>query len=122
MYDILKIDPKSKPLPITKILSVFCYLQIETINLTHEIETKYFDPLIYFGENGSNFEDERDEEEQEGEVEIATSRSLPVLNEFYQTLNKVIRLSKNVVLQMNGLFGEKSNPIYKECFKKLIYN
>ena len=83
MYDILKIDPKSKPLPITKILSVFCYLQIETINLTHEIETKYFDPLIYFGENGSNFEDERDEEEQEGEIEIATSRSLPVLNEFF---------------------------------------
>lgn len=23
---------------------------------------------------------------------------------------------------MNGLFGEKSNPIYKESFKKLIYN
>jgi hypothetical protein len=47
---------------------------------------------------------------------------LPVLNEFFQTLNKVIRLSKNVILQMNGLFGEKSNPIYKESFKKLNYN
>ena len=23
---------------------------------------------------------------------------------------------------MNGLFGEKSNPIYKESFKKLNYN
>ena len=47
---------------------------------------------------------------------------MPVLNEFFQTLNKVIRLSKNVILQMNGLFGEKSNPIYKESFKKLNYN
>ena len=45
-----------------------------------------------------------------------------MLNEFFQTLNKVIRLSKNVILQMNGLFGEKSNPIYKESFKKLNYN
>lgn len=89
--------------------------------MTHEIENKYFDPLIYFGENGSNFADTRPEEEQAGEIEIATSRSLPVLNEFYQTLNKVIRLSKNVLLQMNGLFGP-GNPIYKESFKKMIYN
>lgn len=40
-------------------MSVFCYLQIESINLKHEIESKYFDPLIYFGENGSLFEDDR---------------------------------------------------------------
>ena len=105
-----------------KILSVFTYLEIETINLTHEIENKYFDPLIYFGESGSNFADERPEEEQAGEIEIATSRSLPVLNEFYQTLNKVIRLSKNVILQMNGLFDAKANSLYKDCFKKLKYN
>lgn len=49
LFDILKLNDK---LPITKIMSVFTYLQIETINLTNEIETKYFDPLIYFGENG----------------------------------------------------------------------
>ena len=63
LYDILKMNPNKEPLPIIKILSVFCYLQIETMNLTHEIETKYFDPLIFFGENGSNFEDQRPDEE-----------------------------------------------------------
>lgn len=118
LYDILKVDPHK---PITKIVSVFAYLEIETINLTHVIETKFFDPLIFFGENGSNFEDTRPEEEQAGEMEIATSRSLPVLNEFFETLEKVARLSKNVLLQMNGLFNEKY-PLYKDCFKKIIYN
>ena len=44
-------------------MSVFTYLQIETINLTNEIETKYFDPLIYFGENGCLEADSRPLEE-----------------------------------------------------------
>ena len=40
------------------------------MNLTHEIETRFFDPLIYFGENGSLLEDPRPLEEQAGEIEI----------------------------------------------------
>ena len=50
LFDILKVR---KELPMTKVLAVFCYLEIETANLTNEIETKFFDPLIFFGENGS---------------------------------------------------------------------
>lgn len=38
----------------------FAFLQIETHNLKHEIESKFFDPLIYFGENGLVFEDEEE--------------------------------------------------------------
>ena len=55
---------------MTKALAVFCYLEIETANLTHEIETRFFDPLIFFGENGSLKEDRRPRHEQAGEIEI----------------------------------------------------
>jgi len=56
LFDILKVR---KDIPMTKVMAVFCYLEIETTNLTHEIETRFFDPLIYFGENGSLLEDPR---------------------------------------------------------------
>ena len=88
--------------------------------MTHEIETRFFDPLIFFGENGSLLDDPRPPEEQAGEIEIQTSRILPVLNAFFDCLQKVVLLSKNCLLQMNGLFQDKS-PLYKECFKKQNY-
>lgn len=101
-------------------LAVFCYLEIETMNLTHEIENRFFDPLIYFGENGSLLEDTRPAEEQAGEIEIQTSRILPVLNAFFDCLQKCVLLSKNCLLQMNGLFHDKYY-LYKDCFKKQNY-
>ena len=55
LFDLLKPQPK---VPISKILSVFCYLQIETQNLKNEIESRFFDPLILFGESGLVYEDE----------------------------------------------------------------
>jgi len=118
LFDILK---PTQGVPITKIVSVFCYLQIESINLKHEIESKYFDPLIYFGENGSLFEDERPADQMAGEKEIEMSRSLPVFGEFFDTIRKISALTKNILLQMNGLF-DSGYPIYKESFKKINYN
>jgi len=50
---LIKISPK---ISISKIMSVFCFLQIETYNLKHEIESRFFDPLILFGESGLVFE------------------------------------------------------------------
>jgi len=117
LFDLLKVK---RDVPITKVLAVFSYLQIETANLTHEIETRFFDPLIFFGENGSLLDDPRPDDEQAGEIEIQTSRILPVLNDFFECLQKVVFLSKNCLLQMNGLFYDK-NPIYKESFKKQNY-
>lgn len=105
---------------MTKVLAVFCYLEIETANLTNEIETKFFDPLIFFGENGSLNDDPRPPEEQAGEIEVQTSRILPVLNAFFDCLQKVVLLSKNLMLQMNGMFQDKA-PLYKDCFKKQNY-
>lgn len=63
---MIKLNPK---IEISKIMSVFCYLQVETYNLKHEIEAKFFDPLILFGESGLVFED-KTEEEMAGEVEL----------------------------------------------------
>ena len=77
MFDILKPDTQ---MPISNILSTFCYLEIESINLKNEIEKNFFDPLIYFGESGSMYEDERPEEEVAGDWEIELSRCLPILN------------------------------------------
>jgi hypothetical protein len=48
-------------------MSVFCMLQIETQNLKHEIESRFFDPLILFGESGLVFEDLGNEAEKMGE-------------------------------------------------------
>lgn len=40
-----------------------------------------------------------------------------MLNAFFDCLQKVVLLSKNCLLQMNGLFFDK-HPLYKENFKK----
>lgn len=117
LFDILR---PNQLLPITKIVSVFCYLQIESINLKHEIESKYFDPLIYFGENGSLFEDSRPADQTAGEKEIEMSRSLPVFAEFMETIKKISALTKNILLQMNGLF-DSGYSVYKDSFKKINY-
>jgi hypothetical protein len=61
-------------------MSVFCFLQIETHNLKHEIESRFFDPLILFGESGLVFEDMGDENAKFGEQELMISRTLKVYN------------------------------------------
>ena len=66
LFDLVKLNPK---IEISKIMSVFCYLQVETYNLKREIEAKFFDPLILFGESGLVFED-KTEEEMAGDVEL----------------------------------------------------
>lgn len=73
LFDLIEVNPK---LPISKIMSVFCYLQIETNNLKHEIESRFFDPLILFGESGLVYED--DDEDDGGDMELEMSRSLSV--------------------------------------------
>lgn len=65
LFDLLQPSPKC---PISKIMSIFCFLQIETYNLKHEIESKYFDPLILFGESGLVFEDTS--ESKVGDLEL----------------------------------------------------
>ena len=115
LFDILKPNDQ---IPITKIMGTFCYLQIESINLKNEIEQKYFDPLIYFGESGLLFEEEKPEEETAGNMEIELSRALPVFNEFLQTVRKLIAITKNICLQMNGLFNAKY-PVFADSFKKI---
>lgn len=64
LFDILKIQ---KTIEISKVMSVFTYLQIETHNLRHELESKFFDPLILFGENGLVFEEEVTDDSKAGE-------------------------------------------------------
>ena len=67
LFDLLKPVPR---VPISKIMSVFCFLQIETHNLKHEIESRFFDPLILFGESGLVFEDDVNGDGTTGELEL----------------------------------------------------
>jgi hypothetical protein len=85
-------------------MSVFCFLQIETYNLKHEIESRFFDPLILFGESGFVFEEAGDDAESAGDHELQISRSLKVFNEFLNVIRRIVDLSKNIVYQMNGLY------------------
>lgn len=101
-------------------MSIFCFLQIETHNLKHEIESKYFDPLILFGESGLVFE-EVNAESAIGEQELQISRTLKVYNQFFDVIRRIVDLSKNIVYQMNGLFNSK-DKVYVNSFKKMIYH
>lgn len=113
---MIRLDPK---LPISKIMSVFCYLQIETHNLKHEIESRFFDPLILFGESGLVYEEDNDD--NGGEMELMMSRSLEVFTQFTEVIRRIVDLSKNIIYQMSGLFNSKEK-IYGATFKKLVYN
>jgi hypothetical protein len=53
-------------------------------------------------------------------MEIELSRALPVFNEFLQTVRKLIAITKNICLQMNGLFNAKY-PVFADSFKKINY-
>jgi hypothetical protein len=54
--------------------------------------------LIYFGESGSLYEEEKPAEETAGNMEIELSRCLPVFNEFLDTVRKLIAITKNILL------------------------
>ena len=85
---------------MTKVMATFCYLQIEAVNLRHEIESKFFDPLIYFGENGKVYDEEAEEEEDEtaGLMEICLARTLPLFQELFDTMRRIIAITKNILL------------------------
>ena len=85
-------------------MSVFCFLQIETHNLKHEIESRFYDPLIFFGESGLVFEEDSG---TTGDQELQISRTLKVYNQFFDVIRRIVDLSKNIVYQMNGLFQAK---------------
>jgi hypothetical protein len=78
-------------------MSVFCFLQIETNNLKHEIESRFFDPLILFGESGAVFDDIKEDSERFGEKELQISRTLKVYNQFFDVIRRIVDLSKNIV-------------------------
>lgn len=48
------------------------------------------------------------------------SRMLSVYRDLYETVKKIVALTKNILYQMNGLFNSKSK-MYSNSFKKLIY-
>jgi hypothetical protein len=102
-------------------MATFCYLQIEAVNLRHEIESKFFDPLIYFGENGKQYDEEASEEDETaGLMEICLARTLPLFQDLFDTMRRIIAITKNILLQMNGLFNMRYKP-YVESFKKINY-
>jgi hypothetical protein len=72
-------------------------LEIESTNLKNEIEQNFFDPLIYFGESGSLYEDNRPDDEKAGNMEIEMSRMLPVFQSLLDTVRKLTAITKNIL-------------------------
>ena len=95
-------------------------MQIETFNLKNEIEQKYYDALIMFGESGLVFEDVS-EDKLAGELEIQMSRMLSVYRDLFETIKKIVALTKNIVYQMNGLFKAKTKVMTELLKKNNIY-
>ena len=46
---------------------------------------------------------------------------LSIYREFFETIKKIVALTKNILYQMNGLFKAKSK-LYDGNFKKIIYH
>jgi hypothetical protein len=94
LFDVLKPDAA---VPLVKILSTFCYLEIESTNLKNEIEQNFFDPLIYFGESGGLYEDDAPPEDTAGNMEVEMSRMLPIFNSLLETVRKLTAITKNIL-------------------------
>ena len=67
------------------------------------------------------YEEDLPDEELAGVMEIELARSLPLFNDLFETVKKIVAITKNVLLQMNGLFNAK-NKVYVESFKKINYS
>jgi hypothetical protein len=50
---------------------------------------------------------ERPQDEVAGDMEIEMSRMLPVFSNMLETVRKLTAITKNILLQMNGLFNAK---------------
>lgn len=72
--------------------------------------------MILFGESGLVFEDVS-EDKLMGELEIQMSRMLGIYRDLFETIKKIVALTKNIVYQMNGLYKGKTK-IYVELLKK----
>jgi hypothetical protein len=70
-----------------------------------------------FGESGLVFEDVSDEK-LAGEFEIQMSRMLAVYRDLFETIKKIVALTKNIIYQMNGLFNKARGKIFTELIKK----
>ena len=100
-----------------KIIATFSYLQHESKNITEALREKFYDPLHFFGENGSLYEEE--EELPEGESEVQLARMFGIFKELYELTKRITILSKNILYQLNAIYQKKS-PLYKEIFKKVV--
>jgi hypothetical protein len=54
--------------------------------------------MIFFGEMGSAFIEDRPEEEVAGDWEIELSRCLPMFNQLLETVRKLTAITKNILL------------------------
>ena len=91
LFDMLNPNKDNE---LSKVMSVFAFLQVETFNLKNEIETKYFDTLILFGESGLVYEAE---ENTAGEQEIQMSRMLAVYRDMFDLIKKAVAVTKNII-------------------------
>mmetsp|Transcript_15148 Transcript_15148/g.15021 ORF Transcript_15148/g.15021 Transcript_15148/m.15021 type:complete len:192 (-) Transcript_15148:2069-2644(-) len=96
VFDLINLEEDSI---LRKILSTFSYLTMEIKSLTRNIGTKFYDPLICWGDNG-NLENN---DENEGDCIIEISRMMNLFKNIYDLVKMLSPLTKNMLYQINAM-------------------
>lgn len=96
VFDLINLEEDSI---LRKILSTFSYLTMEIKSLTRNIGTKFYDPLICWGDNG-NLENN---DENEGDCIIEISRMMQLFKNIYDLVKMLSPLTKNMLYQINAM-------------------
>lgn len=96
VFDLINLEEDSI---LRKILSTFSYLTMEIKSLTRNIGTKFYDPLICWGDNGKLENDN----ENEGDCIIEISRMMKLFKNIYDLVKMLSPLTKNMLYQINAM-------------------
>lgn len=96
VFDLINLEEDSI---LRKILSTFSYLTMEIKSLTRNIGTKFYDPLICWGDNGKLENDD----ENEGDCIIEISRMMQLFKNIYDLVKMLSPLTKNMLYQINAM-------------------
>ncbi|KAL0477343.1 WASH complex subunit 7 [Acrasis kona] len=93
-----------------KIILVFANLNTEMQSLKHTAVTQFFPSLSIFGESV-------DDSQEDGEKQLQFGRTLPLLMDFWNFVERINIVVKNVIQQLASLYGNgpaiQANPALK---------
>ena len=96
VFDLINLEEDSI---LRKILCAFSSLTMEIKSLTRDIGKKYYDPLIWLGDNGTIDE----ETDNEGDWIVEISRMMKLFKDIYDLVKMFSPITKNMLYQVNAM-------------------